>query len=117
MTGGTGAELQTSRIKVAADYRYAVQETKNIAEATSLVCARPGDLPTARGEYAGQTSLPGTRMQAPSARLPAVLTKLAGCLRLVNARVEQWADAQRRRAILTRTCAHACWRRLIHRPE
>ena len=39
-TGGTGAELQTSRIETAAGYRYAAQETKNIAEAKSLACRK-----------------------------------------------------------------------------
>jgi hypothetical protein len=42
---GTVAELPTSRIEIAADYRYVAQETENIAEAKSLAAARPGDLP------------------------------------------------------------------------
>ena len=34
----SAAEVQTSRIEITADYRYAAQETENIAEAKSLAC-------------------------------------------------------------------------------
>jgi hypothetical protein len=103
-TDGTAAELPTSRIEIAADYRYAAQETENIAEAKSLACRKAwrlavvnsphpfafieGNVSTARHEYGGQTRLPGTRTQTPSARLHAVLTNLAGCVRFVNAPAE-----------------------------
>ena len=55
--------------------------------------------------HAGQTRLTSTSTHTKQALLQAVLTNLAGFLSLLKATAEQWTDAQRLRAILTRAFA------------
>jgi hypothetical protein len=55
--------------------------------------------------HAGQTRLTITSLHAKQAAIQAVLTNLAGFLRALKATAEQWTDAERLRAILTRAFA------------
>ncbi|MBU6482490.1 MAG: hypothetical protein KGS09_18345 [Nitrospirae bacterium] len=52
-------ELQTSRIEITADYRYAAQETENIADAKSLTCRVRGFLQTEESTRVIRTQLAG----------------------------------------------------------
>jgi hypothetical protein len=55
--------------------------------------------------HAGQTRLTITSLHAKQSAIQAVLTSLAGFLRTLKATAEQWTDADRLRAILTRAFA------------
>jgi hypothetical protein len=55
--------------------------------------------------HAGQTRLTITNLHAKHSAIQAVLTNLAGFLRTLKATLEQWTDAERLRAILTRAFA------------
>jgi hypothetical protein len=55
--------------------------------------------------HAGQTRLTITSLHAKRSAIQAVLTNLAGFLRTLKATAEQWTDAERLRAILTRAFA------------
>lgn len=55
--------------------------------------------------HAGQTRLTITRLHAKQSAIQAVLTNVAGFLRALKATAEQWTDAERLRAILTRAFA------------
>ena len=55
--------------------------------------------------HAGQTRLTITRLHAKQADIQAVVTNLAGFLSALKATAEQWTDAERLRAILTRAFA------------
>lgn len=55
--------------------------------------------------HAGQTRLTITSLHAKRSAIQAVLTNLAGFLRTLKATAEQWTDADRLRAILTRAFA------------
>lgn len=52
--------------------------------------------------HAGHTRLTFTSLHAKRSAIQAVLTNLAGFLRTLKATAEQWTDAERLRAILTR---------------
>ncbi|MDE3048888.1 MAG: hypothetical protein KGJ48_03210, partial [Nitrospirota bacterium] len=52
-------ELQTSRIEITADFRYAAQETENIADAKSLTCRVRGFLQTEESTRVIRTQLAG----------------------------------------------------------
>ena len=56
-------------------------------------------------QHAGQTRLTITSLHAKQSAIQAVLTNLAGFLRTLKATAEQWTDAERLRAILTRAFA------------
>jgi hypothetical protein len=56
-------------------------------------------------QHAGQTHLTITSLHAKQAAIQAVLTSLAGFLSTLKATAEQWTDAERLRAILTRAFA------------
>jgi hypothetical protein len=56
-------------------------------------------------QHAGQTRLTITSLHAKQSVIQAVLTNLAGFLSSLKATAEQWTDADRLRAILTRTFA------------
>ena len=55
--------------------------------------------------HAGQTRLTITSLHAKQSAIQAVLTNLAGFLSTLNTTAEQWTDAERLRAILTRAFA------------
>jgi len=55
--------------------------------------------------HAGQTRLPITSLHAKQSTIQAILTNLAGFLRTLKATAEQWTDAERLRARLTRAFA------------
>lgn len=55
--------------------------------------------------HAGQTRLTITSLHAKRSAIQAVLTNLAGFLRTLKATAEQWTEAERLRAILTRAFA------------
>jgi hypothetical protein len=56
-------------------------------------------------QHAGQTRLTITSLHAKQSAIQAVLTSLAGFLRTLKATAEQWTDAERFQAILTRAFA------------
>jgi hypothetical protein len=56
-------------------------------------------------QHAGQTRLTITSLHAKQSAIQAVLTNLAGFLSTLNTTAEQWTDAERLRAILTRAFA------------
>jgi len=56
-------------------------------------------------QHAGQTRLTITSLHAKQSAIQAVLTNLAGFLSSLKATAEQWTDAERLRAILTRAFA------------
>jgi hypothetical protein len=56
-------------------------------------------------QHAGHTRLTITSLHAKHSAIQAVLTNVAGFLRALNATAEQWTDADRLRAILTRAFA------------
>jgi hypothetical protein len=56
-------------------------------------------------QHAGQTRLTITSLHAKQSAIQAVLTNLAGFLSTLKATAEQWTDAERLRAILTRAFA------------
>lgn len=56
-------------------------------------------------QHAGQTRLTITNLHAKRSAIQAVLTNVAGFLRALKATAEQWTDADRLRAILTRAFA------------
>lgn len=56
-------------------------------------------------QHAGQTHLTITSLHAKRSAIQAVLTNVAGFLKTLNATAEQWTDAERLRAILTRAFA------------
>ena len=56
--------------------------------------------------HAGQTRLTITSLHAKRSTIQAVLTTLAGFLRTLKATAEQWSEAERLRAILTRAFAN-----------
>jgi hypothetical protein len=55
--------------------------------------------------HAGQTRLTITSLHAKQSTIHAILTNVAGFLRTLKATAEQWTDAERLRAILTRAFA------------
>jgi hypothetical protein len=55
--------------------------------------------------HAGQTRLTITSLHAKRSAIQAVLTKVAGFLKTLKATAEQWTDAERLRAMLTRAFA------------
>ena len=56
-------------------------------------------------QHAGHTRLTITSLHAKQSAIQAVLTHVAGFLRTLKATAEQWTDAERLRAILTRAFA------------
>jgi hypothetical protein len=56
-------------------------------------------------QHAGQTRLTITSLHAKQSAIQTVLTNVAGFLRTLKATAEQWTDAERLRAILTRAFA------------
>jgi len=56
-------------------------------------------------QHAGQTRVTITSLHAKQSTIQAILTNLAGFLRTLKATAEQWTDAERLRAILTRAFA------------
>ncbi|MCP9443365.1 MAG: hypothetical protein NNA20_12350 [Nitrospira sp.] len=60
---------------------------------------------TAHTQHAGQTRLTITSLHAKRSAIQAVLTNVAGFLKTLKATAEQWTDAERLRAMLTRAFA------------